>query len=49
MVRDRETAAFRGYAYVEFETVEDLKNALAVDGAVKKQELKIQLKLFLAN
>ncbi len=46
MVRDRETAAFRGYAYVEFETVEDLKNALAVDGAVILSELTIELEIF---
>ena len=48
MVRDRETAAFRGYAYVEFETVEDLKNALAVDGAVILYA-KSKYKIFLAN
>jgi len=43
MVRDRETAAFRGYAYVEFETVEDLKNALAVDGAQIENGKKIRI------
>ena len=49
MVRDRETAAFRGYAYVEFETVEDLKNALAVDGAVKKIGIYDPVKIVLSK
>lgn len=33
MVRERETAKFKGYAYVEFEDIESLKMALEMDGA----------------
>lgn len=43
MVRDRETAAFRGYAYVEFETLEDLKGALQVDGAQIENGKRIRI------
>ena len=34
MVRDRETASFKGYVYVEFEDQESLEEALRFDGAV---------------
>lgn len=34
MTRDRETDQFKGFAYVEFESKDDLVNALKVDGAV---------------
>lgn len=33
MVRDRETASFKGYVYVEFEDIESLEDALKFDGA----------------
>jgi len=33
MVRDRETAKFKGYAYVEFEDIESLKAAIEMDGS----------------
>merc|ERR1712131_100397 len=33
MVRDRETASFKGYVYVEFEDQESLEEALRFDGA----------------
>ena len=34
MVREKETAKFKGYAYVEFDDVEALKSALELDGSV---------------
>ena len=34
MVRDRETAQFKGYVYVEFEDQASLEDALGFDGAV---------------
>ena len=34
MVRDRETAQFKGYVYVEFEDQASLEEALGFDGAV---------------
>ena len=37
MVRDRETASFKGYVYVEFEDQESLEEALRFDGAVSQQ------------
>ena len=36
MVRDRETASFKGYVYVEFEDQESLEEALRFDGAVSE-------------
>ena len=51
MVRDRETASFKGYVYVEFEDQESLEEALRFDGAVSEKfslESKF-LKTFLAN
>ena len=36
MVRDRETATFKGYVYVEFEDQNSLEEALRFDGAVRE-------------
>lgn len=40
MVRDRETASFKGYVYVEFEDQESLEEALRFDGAVSQNIFK---------
>ena len=34
MIRDKETDRFKGFAYVEFSTREELEKALEIDGAV---------------
>ena len=36
MVRDKETAKFKGFAYVEFEDLESLKKAIEMNGAVRR-------------
>lgn len=47
MVRERETAKFKGYAYVEFDDIESLKMALEMDGAVSyKAELSCEITFF---
>uniref|UniRef100_A0A1I8JJH9 Eukaryotic translation initiation factor 4H n=1 Tax=Macrostomum lignano TaxID=282301 RepID=A0A1I8JJH9_9PLAT len=44
MVRDRETDAFRGFAYVEFEDTVSVKKALELNGALYDgKELKIDV------
>ena len=45
MVRDRETAQFKGYVYVEFEDQASLEEALGFDGAVSKTK-KSKLLIF---
>ena len=37
MVRERETAKFKGYAYVEFDDIDALKSALELDGSVRRK------------
>ena len=50
MVRDRETASFKGYVYVEFEDQESLEEALRFDGAVSQNLTRSKIfKPFLAN
>ena len=51
MVRDRETASFKGYVYVEFEDQESLEEALRFDGAVSRNYILSNPKFvyFLAN
>jgi len=34
MIHDKETGKFKGFAYVEFENVDDLRAAIAMDGRV---------------
>ena len=46
MVRDRETAQFKGYVYVEFEDQASLEEALGFDGAVSKTKKKSKLLIF---
>ncbi|XP_043209407.1 eukaryotic translation initiation factor 4H-like [Amphibalanus amphitrite] len=44
MVRDRETDAFKGFCYVEFESVQDLERALMANGAdVEGRELRVDV------
>lgn len=35
LVKDKETDAFKGFCYVEFETIEELENAIKLDGRIQ--------------
>lgn len=45
MVHDRETDKFKGYCYVEFESLDDLIRVLAIDGIlfVENQSIRIDV------
>lgn len=35
LVKDKETDAFKGFCYVEFETLEELEEAISLDGRIQ--------------
>lgn len=47
MVRDHDNDQFKGYAYVEFKTREDLERALSYDGCVRFIYLSYDLWLYI--
>lgn len=49
LVKDRETDQFKGYCYVEFETLEDLKEALNLDGQIILDNASEALRIDIAD
>ncbi|XP_034127687.1 probable WRKY transcription factor protein 1 isoform X2 [Drosophila guanche] len=49
LVNDRETDEFKGYGYVEFETLEQLERALACNGRIKLDNLSAPLRIDIAD
>lgn len=43
LVMDKETDIFKGFGYVEFETLEDLEQALALNGVVEVEGNTIKI------
>ncbi|XP_022217086.2 LOW QUALITY PROTEIN: eukaryotic translation initiation factor 4H [Drosophila obscura] len=49
LVKDRETDMFKGFCYVEFETLENLERALEFDGRIKLDDLSAPLRIDIAD
>ncbi|XP_023034790.2 eukaryotic translation initiation factor 4H isoform X2 [Drosophila willistoni] len=49
LVKDRETDQFKGFCYVEFETLDNLERALECDGRIKLDDLSDPLRIDIAD
>lgn len=49
LVKDRETDQFKGFCYVEFETLEELERALQLDGCIKLDDISAPLRIDIAE
>ncbi|KAL7745491.1 hypothetical protein ACLKA6_015489 [Drosophila palustris] len=49
LVKDRETDMFKGFCYVEFETLDNLERALECDGRIKLDDLSAPLRIDIAD
>ncbi|XP_030573893.1 heterogeneous nuclear ribonucleoprotein A1 [Drosophila novamexicana] len=49
LIKDRETDEFKGYGYVEFTTLEQLKRALSRNGRIKLDNLSAPLRIDIAD
>lgn len=49
LVKDRETDIFKGFCYVEFETLDNLERALECDGRIKLDDLSAPLRIDIAD
>ncbi|XP_001357599.4 uncharacterized protein DDB_G0287625 [Drosophila pseudoobscura] len=49
LIKDRETDEFKGYGYVEFETVEQLERAIACNGRIKLDNFSAPLRIDIAD
>lgn len=49
LVKDRETDQFKGFCYVEFETLENLEGALEYDGRIKLDDVSAPLRIDIAE
>lgn len=49
LVKDRETDQFKGFCYVEFETLDHLQKAMALDGRIQLDNSKEPLRIDIAE
>lgn len=49
LVKDRETDEFKGFCYVEFETIDHLMRALDLDGRIQLDESPAPLRIDVAE
>lgn len=49
LVKDRETDEFKGFCYVEYETLSDLERALDLDGRIQLDESPAPLRIDIAE
>lgn len=49
LVKDRETDQFKGFCYVEFETLDHLRRALDCDGRIKLDDISAPLRIDIAD
>ena len=49
LVKDRETDQFKGFCYVEFETLDNLERALEFDGRIKLDDISAPLRIDIAE
>lgn len=49
LVKDKETDQFKGFGYVEFDSLEDLERAIDLDGRIKLDETNVTLRIDIAD
>lgn len=49
LVKDRETDQFKGFCYVEFESLSDLESALELDGRIQLEGYSSPLRIDIAE
>ena len=49
LVKDKETDIFKGFCYVEFDTIEDLERALDLDGCIELEDNPHPLRIDVAE
>lgn len=49
LVKDKDTDQFKGFGYVEFNTLEDLEKAIELDGRIKLDDTDVPLRIDVAD
>lgn len=49
LVKDKDTDQFKGFCYVEFDTLDHLEKAIGMDGRIKLEESPTPLRIDIAD